>query len=191
MKIPLEIPRQPLPDVGDILVADPFMRDDNLRRTVIYLCEVSENGAYGMVLNHPLPMPMSMVIEGFPESDFKASYGGPVDDEKLFYIHNQTDIDNVEEISNNLYFGGTFEEVKNRIKMGTIDVSDLRFFIGYTGWNRGQLQQEIKEKSWIVWKTHKRSILDSNDPGLWSICMKEMGGIYAEMEKYPIFYEQN
>ncbi len=191
MKIPLDIPRQPLPDVGDILVADPFMRDENLRRTVIYLCEVSDDGAYGMVLNHPLPLPMNLVIEGFPECEFKTSYGGPVDDEKLFYIHNQDDIDNSEEISKDLFFGGSFDEIKTRIITGELTLSDLRFFIGYTGWDKGQLQQEVKDKSWIVWKTHKRTILNSNDSELWSTCMKEMGGIYAEMEKYPLFYEHN
>lgn len=191
MKIPLEIPRQPLPEVGDILVAEPFMRDENLRRTVIYICEVSEDGAYGMVLNHPLPVPMKTLIEDFPESDFFAHYGGPVDDEKLFYIHNLDFLDNAEEITKNLFFGGSFADVKTKIIAGDIDNNNIRFFVGYTGWDKGQLQREIREKSWIVWKTHTRTILDSTDSELWSTSMKEMGGIYAEMEKYPLFYEHN
>lgn len=191
MKIPLDIPRQPLPEVGDILVAEPFMRDDNLRRTVIYLCEVSDDGAYGMVLNQPLPVPMKMLIDDFPESEFIANYGGPVDDEKLFYIHNLNFMDDAEQIKDDLFFGGSFEEVKTKIISGEVDTSNIRFFVGYTGWDKGQLQREIREKSWIVWKNHSRTILNSADLELWSICMKEMGGIYAEMEKYPLFYEHN
>lgn len=191
MKIPLDIPKQPFPEVGDLLVSEPFMRDDNLRRSVIYLCEVSEDGAYGMVLNHPLPVPMKMLIDDFPESEFYANYGGPVDDEKLFYIHNLDFMDNAEQIKDDLFFGGSFEEVKTKIVSGEIDNSNIRFFVGYTGWDKGQLQREIREKSWIVWKDHSRTILNSADLELWSICMKEMGGIYADMEKYPLFYEHN
>jgi putative transcriptional regulator len=191
MKIPLDIPKQPFPEVGDLLISEPFMRDENLRRSVIYLCEVSEDGAYGMVLNHPLPVPMKMLIDDFPESEFYANYGGPVDDEKLFYIHNLDFMDNAEQIKDDLFFGGSFEEVKTKIVSGEIDSSNIRFFVGYTGWDKGQLQREIREKSWIVWKNHSRTILNSVDLELWSVCMKEMGGIYAEMEKYPLFYEHN
>ncbi len=191
MKIPLDIPKQPFPEVGDLLISEPFMRDDNLRRSVIYLCEVAEEGAYGMVLNHPLPVPMKMLIDDFPESEFYANYGGPVDDQKLFYIHNLDFMDNAEQIKDDLFFGGSFEEVKTKIVSGEVDSTNIRFFVGYTGWDKGQLQREIREKSWIVWKNHSRTILNSADLELWSICMKEMGGIYAEMEKYPLFYEHN
>ena len=71
-KMNIGIPKQPLPEVGDMLIAEPFMRDDNLRRTVVYLCEINEDGAYGMVLNQPLPVPMKQMIESFPIDGFFA-----------------------------------------------------------------------------------------------------------------------
>lgn len=191
MKIPLDIPKQPEPEVGDILVAEPFMRDDNLRRTVVYLCEVTEEGAYGMVLNHPLPVPMNMLLEEFPVKGFYANYGGPVSDEKLFYIHNIDQINDAEEVCNNQFFGGSFSEIVSLIESGQVTSKNIRFFVGYTGWDSGQLQREIDEKSWIVWKKHQYNMLNTVDTELWSKFMKEMGGIYAEMEKYPLFFEHN
>lgn len=191
ISVPLEIPGQPMPETGDILVAEPFMRDDNLRRTVVYLCEVNEDGAYGMVLNHPLPVQLSKIIEEFPDAPFYTNYGGPVDEGKLFYIHNLKDLNNAELIINNQYFGGSFEDIKQQIILGEVDHTNVRFFVGYTGWGKDQLQQEIEEKSWIVWKNHKHTMLTAASENLWSEFMIEMGAPYSKMESYPLFYEYN
>lgn len=185
------IPEQPLPEIGDILIAEPFMRDDNLRRTVVYLCDISEEGAYGMVLNHPLPVPLKMMIENFPADGFFANYGGPVHDDKLYFVHNDSTLEGAEFVHGKQYFGGSFEQLMQKIDQGEISKKNVRFFAGYTGWDAGQLEQEIQERSWIVWKKHRYNMFNTVDTELWNKFMKEMGGVYKSMERFPLFFEHN
>lgn len=192
MNIPLDIPEQPFPEKGDILLAEPFLRDSKFKRSVIYLCEVNLDGAYGVIMNQPLPVHISDIIDDFPNSEIKANYGGPVSENQLFYIHNLDQLNDAEEINEQHYFGGSFDELKNLFLLDKITEQNVRFFVGYAGWSYDQLMDEINEKSWVVYKqpTH-HTILNVDQKDLWRKLMLELGEPYTRMVDFPFNFEQN
>jgi putative transcriptional regulator len=84
-------------------------------------------------------------------ASFKIYNGGPVEQDNLYFIHNIPElIPNSIEISNGIYWGGDFESTKALINNGKIKKNNIRFFLGYTGWEENQLQLEMISNSWIV-----------------------------------------
>ncbi len=192
MPIQLDIPEQPFPEKGDILLAEPFLRDPNFKRAVIYVCEVNLDGAYGVIMNQPLPVPISELLDDFPIPEIMANYGGPVSDNQLFYIHNIEQLNDAEQIDEHHYFGGSFDELKTLLQLGKINTENIRFFIGYTGWNYDQLMDEINEKSWVVYKQPvQHTILNTSPTDLWRKLMLELGEPYTKMVDFPANFEQN
>ncbi|MGY8927442.1 MAG: YqgE/AlgH family protein, partial [Flavobacteriales bacterium] len=72
---------------GSILLSEPFLNDDYFSRSVILLCDHSEEGSFGFVLNKFVDTKISDFVEGFPAVTTNISIGGPVDTANLFYIH--------------------------------------------------------------------------------------------------------
>jgi len=64
--------------------------------------------------------------------------------------------------------------------------NDIRFFIGYSGWGNRQLEEELKEKSWIMSRPSCRMTFENNPAHLWKDALKNLGGEYSQMANYPI-----
>src|SRR5690606_14600032 len=86
-----------------------------------------------------------------------------------------------QEIANGIYWGGNFENTAELINKEIIGGSDIRFFLGYSGWGSNQLDQELVSKSWIVADNHHESgILEKSAIAFWKERMLELGGtIYS------------
>ncbi len=77
--------------------------------------------------------------------------GGPVDIERLFVLHKRPDlISGGEQITNDLYLGGNMEQVIEAINNKGASSQDIQLFIGYCGWDAGELEAEIEEGSWVI-----------------------------------------
>jgi putative transcriptional regulator len=77
--------------------------------------------------------------------------GGPVDIELLFVLHKRPDlISGGEQITNDLYLGGNMEQVIEAINNKGASSQDIQLFIGYCGWDAGELEAEIEEGSWAM-----------------------------------------
>ena len=84
-------------------------------------------------------------------ANFSVYNGGPVEQDNLYFIHNIPDvIPNSVEIANGIYWGGDFNITLNLINEGKITKKNIRFFLGYSGWEAHQLENELKENAWIV-----------------------------------------
>lgn len=177
-----------LPQRGSLLISEPFLADDYFSRSVIYLCDHDEDGSFGFVLNKYIETSLSESIKGFPSIDFKVSLGGPVDTSNLYYIHNFGDaLDGTFPITDELSIGGNFEDMKSMIAQIPGRAKDIRFFIGYSGWTKGQLADELKEKSWIVLNNVPSSvILNTENDALWKDLMERLGGKFKLMSQFPI-----
>ena len=169
------------------MISEPFMNDDYFSRSVIFLCDHSEEGSYGFVLNKYITNHISEVIDGFPTINTKISLGGPVDTSNLFYIHALgEEIPNSIPTANGLYIGGDFEAIKTLLTADPKKAEKIRFFIGYSGWSQNQLQQEINEKSWVILnKVPEKYILDTSNKDIWKKIMEQMGGKFKIMAKFP------
>jgi putative transcriptional regulator len=172
---------------GTLLLAEPFMDDDNFRRAVVLVCQHDADGTHGLLLNKPIDLRLQDVIENFPLGyDGKLLLGGPVGTDLIQVIHNRgTLIEGSMKIADGVYWGGNFEQIKKLIRQGTLTSAHLRFFIGYSGWDEGQLDLEVRDSSWII-TTGANELLFYHSPSeMWKEKMQAMGGMYKAMALYP------
>jgi putative transcriptional regulator len=136
---------------GRVLISEPFLNDTYFKRSVVLLTEHSDEGSVGFVLNKPVDLSVTEVINDFPDIDTEVSIGGPVNTNTIHYIHTLGDtIPNSVKILDNLYWGGDFEVIKDMISTGLIKGSEIRFFLGYAGWSPKQLENELSENAWLI-----------------------------------------
>ena len=94
---------------------------------------------------------MHELIEFNHSYPFPLMDGGPVDRDHLFVLHKRPDlIDGGEQIPNGLYLGGNMEQVIQAINTGNANPQEIQLFIGYCGWDEGELETELEEGSWTI-----------------------------------------
>jgi len=171
---------------GNLLVAEPFLGDSNFERSVVLVCEHSEAGTFGLVMNQQTNLHLSDVIEDV-YADVPLFVGGPVQQNTLHFIHRRPDlIDNSIRIMEGLYWSGDFDEIKRAVNLGTLTDRDARFFVGYSGWSEGQLEDELEQKAWIVTRTDADFLFDTPSDQFWRGVLKRMGGEYKAIANYPV-----
>ncbi len=175
-----------LPERGDLLISEPYLPDPNFERTVIYLCEHDENGTFGFVLNKESINLLGDLID--VESNQQVFVGGPVEQDTLHFLHKEgLSLSNKREISRGICWGADFDGVINGIENKLINPQDVKFFVGYSGWGEGQLMNEIKAKSWIVYKNPtSEMVFDMDASNLWQQVLKDMGGKFRVISNYPV-----
>jgi putative transcriptional regulator len=167
---------------GSLLLADPSLQDPNFHRSVLLLTEHRhDHGAHGYILNRPLSQTAGELL---PAPEFKALarvpvyLGGPVSTEQLTFA--------------SLAWPGpgaalawhthlTREDAEARLNRGEA----VRAFIGYSGWAEGQLENEIKHRSWITCKPSVDILRGEHPEELWSDLLKSMGPWFHLLSKMP------
>lgn len=172
--------------IGKLLIAKPSLLGDyTFNRVAILLADHNTTGTVGFVINKPLELQLGNVIDEL-ESGFAVYSGGPVETDKLFYIHTLPDlIPNSILIKDNLYWGGNFEIVKDLLNNKTLNTDNIRFFLGYSGWGEKQLLAEIQENSWLLIPNKFPNILAVSPKKLWKVFMEKMGAKYAVWANAP------
>lgn len=180
------IPGKIKPGQAKLLISEPFMQDAYFKRTVVLLASHNEEGSFGFILNKELDIPLCDLIKELPEAKTKVFLGGPVQRDNLFYIHSVGDIiENSIAIGKGIFWGGNFDALQSLIERNEIGSKQIRFFVGYSGWSHGQLDEEIKERSWIISDLNKKLILETPHGDLWKNALKKMGGAYSQFVNYP------
>ncbi len=173
-------------DRGTLLLADPFLSDGTFDRSVILICEHNETGTMGFILNNKTEYHLPDVLEDLSDANQDLYIGGPVQQNTLHYLHRIGPvIQNAFQVTNHIYWGGNFDQLKVNAQLKTIDPGDIRFFLGYTGWGKGQLEAEIADGTWLAFNGHEFDFFDIPPKELWRSVLKEMGGKYREMANYP------
>lgn len=172
---------------GSILISEPFLGDENFERTVILICEHNEEGTLGFVLNRPTNITFDSVIPEIEKFSELLYIGGPVQQDSLHFLYrNKEYIDGSVKVADNLYWGGNYEELLILITTKAINPGDFRFFLGYSGWGEGQLEEEMKNNSWIIAEPSVNELFDTEATELWRVILKGMGGKYKMYSNYPI-----
>ncbi|MGL2987658.1 YqgE/AlgH family protein [Flavobacterium sp. RSSA_27] len=172
---------------GHLLVAEPSLIGDlSFNRSVILLADHNQEGSIGFIINKPLKYTINDLIPEI-EARFKIYNGGPVEQDNLYFIHNIPElIPNSVEISNGIYWGGDFESTKELINSGLIGKNNIRFFLGYTGWEENQLEEEMEGNSWIVAKnSYENKIIGKSSVHFWKEQLRELGGDYLIWSNAP------
>jgi putative transcriptional regulator len=171
---------------GTILLAEPFMLDPNFKRTAVLLCEHSEEGSIGFVLNKRMDIGLNELIADFPEFDTKVYFGGPVQTDTIHYIHNVGDLlDESRKIADGVWWGGNFETLKVLVRTELIKPENIRFFVGYSGWSETQLEEEMETGSWVTADMHPNYVFKSRPDSLWSQIMSNKGDLFTVIASMP------
>jgi putative transcriptional regulator len=175
------------PGPGVLLIADPFLKDPNFLRTVVFLCEHKEEGSFGFVLNRRYENTLDELIPEVDGVRLPVYYGGPVQIDSIHFLHQYPDeIPGGMEVLKGVYWGGDFEKAVELIKNGEIDRNRIRFFIGYSGWGTGQLADEMTEKTWLTVEATRNLIFHKTAEEVWKESLKHLGGDYEMMINFPI-----
>lgn len=175
------------PDKGTLLIANPFLKDPNFSRTVIFLCENVKEGSFGFVLNKQFNQTLDELIPDLGMPAFPVYAGGPVQLDSLHFLHQYPDlISGGIEVFDGVYWGGNFETLQIHLKNNDISKNKIRFFLGYSGWTEGQLDMELKEDSWITAMATRKIIFETNASVAWKESLNVLGGDYKMMANFPI-----
>ena len=119
--------------------------------TTILIVQHNEKGSLGYVTNKSFGKSLHELIEFNHAKPFPLMDGGPVDREHLFVIHKRPDlIEEGKQIPNGVYFGGNMEQVIEAINTRAANKEEIQVFIGYCGWDAGELEAELEEGSWTL-----------------------------------------
>lgn len=176
-----------LPAAGRLLISEPFMMDPNFKRSVILITEYSPEGVMGFVLNHESDLLLGDIMPDISYAETPLFTGGPVGSNTLHFIHRCPDkIDGGTDIGGGIYWGGDFETVKTLANTYQLNNDEIKFFIGYSGWSEGQLDDELLEDTWIVANEFDPDILfNHNEENLWKNVVVGLGQRYAHIANFP------
>lgn len=172
---------------GQFLIAMPSMLDSSFSRTVIYLCAHTNEGAMGFVLNRARDVSFPEIlghlsISGLGEAneyaadiaDLPILDGGPVDAGRGFVLHSDD------------YAGGDTMPLSEELNLtATQDIiraiakgkgpQRSAMFLGYAGWRKGQLEDEIAQNAWLTCPVNEELIFDKDLDGKYERAMGLMG----------------
>jgi putative transcriptional regulator len=175
------------PESGIMLISDPFLKDPNFMRTVILLCEHNPDGSFGFVLNRPFEQRLDDFIPELSGFSIPVYFGGPVQTDTLHFIHSLPDqIPDGLNVADGVYWGGNFQSVIELIRERALDLNRIRFFLGYSGWSNGQLDEELNEKSWLTVAGNQRLVFYENAAEIWKEAVKQLDETFHEIINYPI-----
>ena len=173
---------------GDFLIADPSILGDlSFHRAIVLICGIEDKSPMGFIFNKIFDFSLNEMV---PEvsHDFPLFYGGPVDTDQLFFIYNAREalFENSHLIQENLYLGGNIEQAFEAIRNNSLHPGNARFFLGYSGWSKGQLEQEIELNSWMIQKnTTVKKLFNLPPEDLWRNAMIKKGGKYILWANTP------
>jgi putative transcriptional regulator len=171
---------------GKLLIAEPFLKDPNFMRTVVLLCEHQTEGSFGFVLNRDFNRTIDELVPDLEGIKLPVHYGGPVQMDTLHFLHQYPDkIPGSYQVTEGVYWGGDFEIAISLLRNNEIDINKIRFYIGYSGWSGGQLDDEMKEKSWLTTDASRKLIFHRRIDEIWKDSLRQLGGEYEMMINFP------
>jgi putative transcriptional regulator len=186
------LPEDKIPEKGKILISEPFLPDTFFNRSIVYLTDHTPQGSVGFILNKKIDLKVSSAITGFEGWDENLNMGGPVAPDTLHYIHNLGDlIPKSVHVQDNIFWGGDIDIIRELIKTGEIKSSQIRFFLGYSGWSPGQLERELKENSWVIAKVKSEIIMNNRGEDTWKRVLRSLKNKYKMWADFPDSPEMN
>jgi putative transcriptional regulator len=160
------------------LIAMPGLMDESFARSVVYMCEHSERGALGLIINKPSPMRMEELFEKVDLSlgrtdliEIPVLQGGPVHTERGFVLHeplskadpNGPDAENT--YASTLMIPGGLEMTTSKDVLEALSTGagprKVLVTLGYAAWAQGQLESELAENSWLTVEADAQVIFDT------------------------------
>lgn len=179
---------------GMLLVATPSLLDPNFVDSVVLLLDVDENGALGVVLNRPSPVPVAEVLGDWaavvaePEVLFR---GGPVGTDGALAVAQLSDPDDEPLGWRAVYGAFGIVDLDTPVELLEGSLSSLRIFAGYAGWGAGQLDGEVETGSWYVVPAEEADVFRLDPAELWRDVLRRQPGELAWVSTKPTDPELN
>jgi len=170
---------------GDLLIGPPCRPHDPFHRAVILLCSHDQEGSSGLIINRPTNLTINSLI-GDNMEDHVIYYGGPVGLDHLTFIHrSKGNIQESMKVIDDIFYAGNMDDMINTLQKQAIMPNQIRFCLGYSGWEPGQLEQELQQDYWFITRVNADIIFENDTRTLWKSLLQEMGGPYATIANYP------
>ena len=178
------------------LLSMPQLVDPNFSRTVVLLCEHSENGAFGLVVNRPLITAGRVVVKlnppVTPDHDLQLWIGGPVEPERSWIlVGEEPDVREPDggasrdetrgmRIADSLYLSTSPELLRRLLEPNP--PSQARLVVGYSGWGPGQLEAELHESAWLMSEVERDLIFETPPDRMWEAAIRRLGADPAALQ---------
>ena len=173
---------------GNLLLSAPFLDDANFVRSVILLCEYEDQGSFGFVINKPSILALGDLVKELDFLECEVFVGGPVEQNTLHFIYFGSQIlSDSKPLGEEIWWGGDFSTLVHLLKSHQLEVDQVRFFLGYSGWDQGQLQAELADDTWVVYSgATTLPVFENSSDQIWRQLMKAMGGEFEIQSNYPL-----
>lgn len=162
---------------GQLLLDSGQLGGSFFQRTVVLICKHDVEGAFGLVLNRMVGKTVGeLIIADLPEMIKSAPLylGGPVQPGALSYLHTDSFIPEAD-VMPNLALGHSLDDL---LELGEnfSSTKKVRMFAGYAGWSPGQLESEMKRKSWLTHPASLELVFETAPEELWQKVLQSKGG---------------
>jgi putative transcriptional regulator len=175
---------------GTLLAASPDMLDPNFMHSVVLMCQHTDQGAYGVVVNRPSGQNTDKVLSDHPlwsQAHAELYFGGPVSLNQLQLLHSAGErVPGGIEVLKDVFLGGDLEAAARWWLDEEIPArAALRLVVGYSGWGAGQLESELQRGSWLPAPGASELIFMEDSRNIWRAVLRSLGGDAAGMENLP------
>ncbi len=171
-----------------LLLSMPQMNDPNFKQTVVLLCQHTDEGAWGLVLNRPTGKSAMIVTgEGEPVSNrsgLEVWVGGPVELERgCLLLADMPDEGDALRICDGLFLSGSPTLLQHL--MGEPDPGRIRLLMGYAGWGPGQLERELQQSAWLISEIELDIVFDTDASAMWEAAIRRLGADPGSLQMSP------
>jgi putative transcriptional regulator len=160
--------------------------DNYFKRSIVLITEHNAEGTVGFVLNKPINMKVNEIMAEFPPINSVVSLGGPVQTNTLHYLHTLGDIiPGSVKVMDNVYWGGEYEVIKRLLESGSLTNENIRFFLGYSGWQANQLEDELNDNAWVVADIGSTEIMTPMSKYFWNKTLHRLGKKFQMWSNFP------
>ena len=171
---------------GQLLLDSGQLGGSFFQRTVVLICQHNSEGAFGLILNRALGKTVGeMLVADLPDTlkESPLFLGGPVQPGALSFLHSDTflpDADiSISDIDGNVFpnlnLGHSLDDLLE-IGESFSPAKKVKLFAGYAGWSPGQLETEMKRKSWLTFPASVQLVFETPPEQLWQKILNDKGG---------------
>jgi putative transcriptional regulator len=171
-----------------LLISMPQLADPNFSRTVVLLCEYGAAGAFGLVVNRPMPEPAHEVVRTVPavriREDVHLFAGGPVEPMRAWVLTSRASLDDdATEVADGVYLTTSASAI--RVALQSPPGRDVKVLVGHAGWSAGQLDEELAQASWLLAPVGADLIFGSAPAEMWDKAIERLGADPAHLLGSP------
>lgn len=172
---------------GSFLVASPDFDTGIYFRSVVIVCEHSNGGSFGLIINKNLNVELPEEIlsaKEFSNPNMQIRTGGPIQPNQMMLLHSSDSLpDQTLKLCDGVYLGGDLQFLQESIS--DANGPSVRLCFGYCGWGAGQLEREFLSGNWFLHPGSAKHVFETPPEKIWQTILREMGGKYATLSMIP------